>query len=132
MKYLGFTLVIVHGFLLLWSTGGFLEMILAEVPWKPFTNSEFPTWVLIIHWSSVMLAAVSFLYGYFKRLSITPRLMAIAYGFMALVCVIETFGYMTSKMKYLAMGTEFLTYGLILFILFKSKFFKDYFSKIYI
>jgi len=103
-------------------------MILPKVPWKPFTNPEFPTWVLIIHWSSVLFASVSFLYGYFSQWSKTPQIMAVAYALMALVCIIETFGYMTNKTKYLAMGTEFLTYTVILLLLFKSKYFVAYFN----
>lgn len=128
MQYIGYVLILVHGFLLLWSTGGFLEMVLPKVPWKPFTNPDFPTWVLIIHWSSVLFASVSFLYGYFSQWSKTPQIMAVAYALMALVCIIETFGYMTSKTKYLAMGTEFLTYTVILLLLFKSKYFMEYFN----
>lgn len=128
MQYIGYLLILVHGFLFFWSTGGFLEMILPKVPWKPFTNPEFPTWVLIIHWSSVLFASVSFLYGYFSQWSKTPQIMAVAYALMALVCIIETFGYMTNKTKYLAMGTEFLTYTVILLLLFKSKYFVAYFN----
>ncbi|MEX0968135.1 MAG: hypothetical protein WD077_12920 [Bacteroidia bacterium] len=128
MAYIGYILIIVHGILLLWSVGGFLEMILHKVPWRPFTNPEFPAWVLIIHWSSVLFASVSFLYGYFTHWDKTPAIMAIAYSMMAVVCVIETFGFMTSKMKYLAMGAEFFTYALILLLLFRSKYFIEYFS----
>lgn len=128
MQYIGYLLILVHGFLFFWSTGGFLEMIFPKVPWKPFTNPEFPTWVLIIHWSSVLFASVSFLYGYFSQWSKTPQIMTVAYGLMALVCLIETFGYMTNKTKYLAMGTEFLTYTVILLLLFKSKYFIEYFN----
>ena len=54
--------------------------------------------------------------------------MTIGYGLMAVVCIIETFGYMTSKTKYLAMSAEFLTYTVILLLLFRSKYFMEYFS----
>lgn len=127
MQYIGYILVLVHVFLLFWSTGGFFEMVF-NVPWKPFTNPEFPAWVLIIHWGSVLFASVSFLYGYFAQWSKTPQIMAFAYGMMAIVCIIETFGFMTSKTKYLAMGAEFLAYTIILLMLFKSKYFIDYFN----
>ena len=126
---LGIGLVILHFFLLLWSAGGFLEMLLPKVPWKPFTNPDFPFWVLIIHWGSVLFAAVIFIYGYFTHWNNTPQMMAFAYGLMALVCVIETFGYMTSKTKYLAMGAEYVAYTLILLLLFKNKYFIDYFTR---
>ncbi|KJS04353.1 MAG: hypothetical protein VR77_12065 [Flavobacteriales bacterium BRH_c54] len=128
MQYIGYTLVFIHGLLLFWAIGGFIEMILPKVPWKPFTNPDFPFWVLIIHWSSVLFASLSLLYGYFSQWNKTPQIMAVAYGLMALVCIIETFGYMTSKTKYLAMGGEFLTYTVILLLLFKSKYFIAYFN----
>ena len=128
MQYLGYVLILVHAVLLLWSTGGFLEMLLTNVPWKPFTNPAFPTGVLIIHWSSVMFASAIFLYGYFSRWGKTPQLMAAAYGLMALVCLIETLGYMTGNLKYAAMGAEFFTYTVILLILFRSKYFIEYFN----
>lgn len=128
MQYIGYILILIHAFLLIWSVGGFLEMMLPEVPWKPYTNPAFPTWVLIIHWSSVLFASIGFLYGYFNHWGLTPQLMAVAYGLMALVCIVETFGYMTSDTKYLAMGMEFIAYTVILFLLFKSKYFTDHFN----
>lgn len=128
MQYIGYTLILIHGFLLLWSLGGFIEMIFQKVLWKPFTNPDFPFWVLIIHWSSVLFASVSFLYGYFTQWNKTPQIMAVAYGLMAMVCVIETFGFMTSKTKYLAMGGEFLAYTVILLLLFKDQYFIRYFT----
>jgi hypothetical protein len=128
MQYIGYILVVIHLFLLTWGIGGFLEMILPKVPWKPFTNPAFPTWVLIIHWGSVVFASVVFLFGYFNHWNKTPQIMLIAYGIMALVCVIETFGYMTNKTKYLAMGIEYVAYTAILLLLFKSKYFTAYFK----
>lgn len=54
--------------------------------------------------------------------------MSISYSLMAAVCVVETFGYMTSDFKYLAMTAEFAAYILILFLLYKSNYFSNYFS----
>lgn len=105
-----------------------MEMIFDKVPWKPFTNPQFPFWVLIIHWGSVMFASLGFVYGYLTHWLKTPQFMVFGYGFMALVCVIETFGYMTGKTKYLAMGTEFTAYIIILFLLFKSQHFINHFG----
>lgn len=129
MQYIGYLLVVVHASLLMWSVGGFLEMLLPKVPWKPFTNPEFPVWVLIIHWSAVLFAAAVFLYGYFTQWHRTPQIMTIAYVLMAIVCVIETFGYMTSNTKYLAMGAEYLAYLIILLLLYRSTYFIEYFSR---
>ena len=104
-------------------------MILPKVPWKPFTNPEFPNWVLLIHWGSVLFASVAFFYGYFTQWSFTPKIMTLAYGAMAIVCVIETFGYMTNQTKYVAMGAEFLAYITILLLLYKSDYFIHFFVK---
>lgn len=128
MPIIGYFLLTIHFLLFFWAAGGIVEMIFDKVPWKPFTNSEFPFWVLIIYWGSVLFASLSFIYGYVTHWSKTPKIIAIAYGIIALVCIIETFGFMTSKTKYLAMGAEFLTYAVILLLLFKNKYFSDYFN----
>lgn len=128
MQIIGYLLFAIHCFLLLWSAGGVIEMIIPKVPWKPFTNPEFPNWVLVIHWGSVLFASIAFLYGYLTHWDKTPQVMFVAYGLMALVCVIETFGFMTSQTKYLAMGGEYLAYSVILLLLFKNNYFIDYFN----
>ncbi len=128
MQILGYILLTIHFLLFFWAVGGFIEMIFDNVPWKPFTNPEFPFWVLVIHWGSVLFASVSFIYGYLAHWNKTPQIMTIAYGLMALVCIIETFGYMTSKTKYIAMGAEFMAYIIILFLLFKSSYFINHFG----
>lgn len=129
MQYLGYLLVLIHAALLLWASGGILEMLLPNVPWKRFSNPDFPTYILIPHWSVVLYASSGFLYGYFTHWSRTPQFMLIGYSFMMLVCVIETFGYMTSKTKYMAMASEFVTYVVILVLLFKSRYFIEYFNR---
>jgi hypothetical protein len=50
MHYFGYTLVLIHIFLLVWSTGGMIEFFSAKVPWAPYTNPDFPKWLLPIHW----------------------------------------------------------------------------------
>ncbi len=122
MHIIGYILLAIHFLLFFWAAGGTIEMIFDQVPWKPFTNPEFPFWVLVIHWGSVLFACVSFIYGYFTHYSKTPQIMAIGYGLMALVCIIETFGYMTSKTKYIAMGAEFMAYIIILILLFNNSY----------
>jgi hypothetical protein len=129
MKHIAYILIAIHGILFFWSFGGFLEMILPAVAWKPFTNPEFPNWVLVMHWGSVLFASLIFLYGYFAKWKNTPMMMVVAYGIMMTVCIIETFGFMTNKTKYLAMGGEFFAYAGILALLFKSQYFIDRFSK---
>lgn len=128
MYIIGYLLLTLHFLLFIWAVGGFIEMIFDKVPWKPYTNPDFPFWVLVIHWSSVLFASASFIYGYLTHWIKTPHIMTIAYVLMAVVCIIETFGYMTSKTKYIAMSAEFAAYIIILLILFKSNYFNNYFG----
>jgi hypothetical protein len=129
-KTLGYILVVIHVFLGGWAIGGIIELIAGKVPWKPFSNPEFPRWVLTIHWASILFAAGIFMFGYFTRWKLTPHFMVAAYGTMAVVCIIETFGFMTSKYKFLAMGLEYAAYILIVILLYHSRFaslhFKDW------
>jgi len=99
-----------------------------KVPWTPYTNLDFTTWLLPIHWGSVIITSVGFLLGYFTRWSGTPEFMLAAYTMLFTICVIETFGFMTSSTRYIAMATELVTYTIILILMFKSKYFIDYFS----
>lgn len=99
-----------------------------KVPWTPFTNLDFPKWLLPIHWGSVIIASSGFLIGYFTAWSKTPECMLASYTMLFTICVIETFGFMTSQTKYFAMVTEFVTYTVILAVLFKNKYFIGYFS----
>lgn len=128
MKYTGYTLLIIHLLLGVWAIGGFLEMMLDSVIWQAFTNPAFPELLLFFHWSSVLFASIVFSYGYLTHYAGTPFLMVIAYSLMALVCMIETLGHMTNSTKYLAMAAEYTSYILILFLLYKSTYFLNYFN----
>jgi len=128
MQYIGYLLVLIHLFLLGWSIGGFSEMVFPKVPWTPFTNLDFPKWWLPIHWSSVFIASTGFLYGYFTKWSKTPQFMMFAYGMLAVVCAIETFGFLTNKTKYIAMASEYVAYIIILLLLFRTSYFTRFFN----
>lgn len=128
MQYFGYLLVLIHIFLFLWATGGMIELISTKFPWTSYTNLDFPKWLLQIHWGSVIITSSGFLLGYFTQWSKTPEFMLATYTMLFTICVIETFGFMTSQTKYLAMFTELVTYTVILTILFKHKYFVDYFS----
>jgi hypothetical protein len=123
MQYIGYLLVLIHLFLLGWSAGGFLEMMFSNVPWTPYTNLDFPKWLLPVHWGSVMITSIGFLIGYFTKWSGTPEFMLAAYTMLFTICVIETFGFMTSTSKYIAMVAELVIYTAILIILFKDNYF---------
>ncbi len=128
MRYVGYVLALTHLFLLLWSTGGMVEMSPVKVPWTPYTNVDFPRWLLPIHWGAVMIASTGFLTGYFFRWRGTPAFMLAAYSMLFTICVIETFGFMTSATKYIAMTAELVAYTIILLLLFKSRYFVEYFG----
>jgi len=127
MQYVGYLLVVIHLFLIIWSTGGFAEMIFTNVPWTPYTNLDFPKWLLPIHWGSVVIASAGFLIGYFTKWIGTPLFMLAAYTMLFTICVIETFGFMISSTKYIAMISELVIYTAILLMLFKHKYFIEYF-----
>ena len=130
MKHFARLLVFIHVFLLLWSGGGAIEMIVPNIPWESYTNSDFPQWLLPIHWGSVIITASGFLFGYFTHWSKTPEFMLSAYTMLFTICVIETFGFMTSSSKYVAMVGELITYSVILVLLFRHKYFEKYFRNI--
>lgn len=127
-KAIGVILLFVHAGLGVWALGGMVEWFAGRVPWKPFSNPEFPSPLLFVHWMSVLFASTIFIYGYFSRWSGTPLWMSIAYGIMAVVCVVETFGYMTSKFKYVAMGAEYTAYVVIVMILYSAGYQKIHFD----
>lgn len=128
IKIIAFVLVAVHIVLFVWAAGGMIEWSVQKVPWTPFSNPLFPRWLLFIHWFSIIFSSTVFICGYFTNWYKTPDLMVIGYGMMAIVCIIETFGYMTSKTKFLAMGLEFAAYIIILFILYNPNFRNVYFK----
>jgi len=84
--------------------------------------------LLPIHWGSVFLTAVGFLVGYFSKWSGLPGFMLAAYTMLFTICVIETYGFITSSTKYLAMVSELVTYTAILILLFRHSYFREYFN----
>ncbi|MBX2946809.1 MAG: hypothetical protein KF725_13325 [Cyclobacteriaceae bacterium] len=128
MQYLGYLLVLIHIFLLLWATGGMVELLSPQVPWPPYTNHDFPKWLLPIHWGSVIIASTGFLIGYFTAWSKTPSFLLAAYTMLFTICVIETLGFMTSPTRYYAMTAELVTYTAILLIVFRHPYFKRLFQ----
>ena len=128
MNYVGYLLVVVHLILFVWSLGGFLEMMLSSVPWQPYTNLDFPSWLLPFHWGFALITGAGFLYGYFTEWEKTPHFMMVAYGMLALLCALETTKFMTSETKYFAMIAEYIAYRLILLLLFKTTYFVNLFK----
>lgn len=103
-------LLLIHSVLLLWSLVGLAEWFAAEVPWSKVSNAAFPPWLLLAHWLVILGAASIFLVGYARRWRHTPQAMIGAYSAMALVCVIETFWFLSGTSRFVAMGLEYSAY----------------------
>lgn len=129
IKIAGFGLVGLHLMLWLWAFGGMLEWLLPAVPWTPYSNPDFTRGLLFFHWTSVLIAASVFLAGYFTQWSYTPHAMALCYGMLAIVCAVETFGYMSSLNRYWAMAFEYVAYLLIAALLFLPSFRELHFAR---
>jgi hypothetical protein len=67
-----------------------------------------------------LIAAVTFIVGYITRWRHFAIAMTCIYVTMAAVCALETFKYMTSSLRYVAMVLEYLAYATILLFLYRS------------
>jgi hypothetical protein len=110
VKVIPALLVVVHAILLVWATFGMAEWLLPKVPWPLVSNPAFPPWLLLVHWLAVLAGAVAFLGGYIARWRATPVAVALAYASMAVVCVIETFWFLTGVGRFVSMTLEFTAY----------------------
>lgn len=117
---LAIPLLAIHVGLLAWALVGLAEWTMGSVPWPAVSNPLFPRWLLLVHWLSVVAAALALLAGYARRWPGTPTALAAAYLLMAAVCAIETFGYLTHRMRFAAMAAEYAAYVLILLALWRA------------
>ena len=123
-----YVLVVVHLFLGLWALAGWIEWFVPDVFWARISNPLFDKTMLFIHWSAILVASLLFLISFILRSKYVPVLMTIIYSIMALLCAVQTFFYLESESRYLAMVLEYAAYGLILFLLWRITFFRNYFS----
>jgi len=123
-----YVLVVVHLFLGLWAIAGWIEWFVPDVFWSRISNPLFDKTMLFIHWSAILVASLLFLISFILRSKYVPVLMTIIYSIMALLCAVQTFFYLESESRYLAMLLEYTAYGLILFLLWRITFFRNYFS----
>ena len=114
-------LLAVHGFLAAWAIVGFVEWFWAAAPWPRVGNELFPRDILLVQWASTLAASAIFLLGYALEWRHTPIAMACAYAAMATVCAVETFGYMESDSRFVAMAAEYVAYAAILVFLFRFR-----------
>lgn len=118
-RALGFVLLGIHALLGLWGVVGFIELIAPTTPWPPISNEAFPRDILLMQWTLVLVAAVVFIVGYTARWRHTPVAMACVYTAMAALCAVETFAFMTSDLRFVAMAAEYVAYAAILVFLFR-------------
>jgi len=115
------TLLFVHVGLGMWAFVGYTELVVRDVVWEEISNPLFTTEMLLVQWTLVSLASVTFLGGYLRRWSWTRIAMLSIYGAMALTCAYQTFFILTSPMRYVAMTVEYIAYLAILIFLFRSQ-----------
>jgi hypothetical protein len=121
-------LVVVHAGLGLWALVGFLELGLPETPWNRVSNPLFSRPMLLLQWTLVLLAVVTFITGYLTRWRHTPAAMAGLYGAMTLTCAYQTFFILTASSRFRAMAIEYVEYAVILAFLFSSSHMRSHFS----
>jgi hypothetical protein len=120
MRIVGPLLVTVHVVLGGWALVGLLELIAPEPPWPALSNPLLPPAVLLVHWSLMLLAALTFLGGYLARWHRTPMATATAYAALALLCAVETVWFLREPRWYASMAVEYATYAAILMMLFRT------------
>jgi hypothetical protein len=110
-------LLVVHAGLGLWALVGFAELLF-DVPWSPVSNPLFSPPMLLLQWTLIATASLTFIVGYARRWPPLPKAMLAIYGAMALVCAYQTFLVLTSPTRFRAMAIEYAEYTLILLFLF--------------
>jgi hypothetical protein len=100
--------------LLAWAAIGFAELAFAAVPWPRLSNPLFSTAMLVLQWSVVAAAAVTFLAGWFARWPRLRRAMAGWYALMAAICAWQTFFILEHDTRFVAMAVEYAEYLAIL------------------
>lgn len=106
-------LVVVHAGLLVWALVGFIEMIWANLPWGRISNPLFSTGMLLLQWSLVTGASVTFLVGYARRWPRLPAAMVAWYVAMAAVCAWQTFLILEHPSRFAQMALEYAEYATV-------------------
>jgi hypothetical protein len=114
-------LIAVHGFLIIWALVGFIEWFWPAPPWPRVSNPLFPREILFLQWSLTLVAGTVFIAGYLRAWRNLPVALACVYAAMAALCAVETFRYMESDSRFLAMILEYVVYAAILTFLFLSR-----------
>lgn len=126
-RVLAVFLVLVHAALMAIGIIGLAELLLPSTPWAPISNPAFPVPILWLEWLLLLAAGILFVFGYLLRWRYTPAAMAVAYGALAALCMIQTTWYLEGRMRYPLMVLEYLEYALILVFLFRSRYMRHRF-----
>jgi hypothetical protein len=113
-------LVIVHAGLLAWAVTGFAEMVWATPPWPRISNPLFSDAMLLLQWSVVAAAALTFLVGYVRRWVHLQAAMVAWYAVMAAICAWQTLFILEHSSRFTQMALEYAEYVAIAIYLYVS------------
>ncbi len=113
-------LFVVHSGLLVWALIGLAELFVPAVRWAPISNPLFSPGTLLLQWTLVAGAALTFLFGWSMAWSPLRQTMACWYAAMALTCAWQTFFILENDSRFVAMAIEYAEYAAILAWLFLS------------
>jgi hypothetical protein len=110
----------VHTAVALWAVAGLVELARPSWPWPAVGNPDLPAGVLVVHWLLMLGTGSVFLVGYARGWRTTPAAMATCYAALATMCAVETFGYLTNDSRFVDMGLEYVTYAVLLGLLYRA------------
>lgn len=110
-------LLAVHVGLGLWAVLGVAEFAAPETLPFGLDNPLFPPWLQSLHWAAIATGSATFLVLRFRAPWLLAPGMALAYGFMAAVCLVETLGYLEHPGRYVDMALEYAAYVAIVYFL---------------
>jgi len=119
-RAVGVALVVVHVVLGGWAVAGLVEQVAPNPPWPPLSNPALPPALLVVHWSLMLVTAAVFVAGFVLRWPRTPVATAAAYAALAVLCAIETVGFLREPRWYASMAVEYTAYAVILLLLFRT------------
>lgn len=105
-------LVLVHALLFIWGVLGLVEYFFSAIP-LGLQNAAFPAGVQFLHFASIFVTGLIFLFGYNTRWRHTPFAMVVMYAVLATLCFVETvdFGaFGKGLLRFVPMTLEFVTY----------------------
>lgn len=118
----------VNAVLWLWALVGLIEWLVGPLFWMPISNPELPRNILLLQWILCLAVPTILFVGFATRWHLTPVAAVVGYALMAMLCAVETFGYMTNESRFLAIAIEYTTYIIFGLLLFQHGYFKERFT----